>query len=74
MSKGDKVYIVYVFYHNRFVERNAGCSFIERKRLKIFASYEDAKDWVDKHYKHYMEYMTEDEEFVDIDIIPVEVN
>lgn len=71
MSKGDKVYIVYAFYHNRFVERNTGGSFIERNLLKIFASYEDAKDWVDKHY---MEYMTEDEDFVDIDIIPEEVN
>ena len=61
MSKGDKVYIVFAFYHNRF---------IERKRLKIFASYEDAKDWVDSQY---MEYMTEDEDFVDIDITPVGV-
>lgn len=62
MSKGDKVYIVYLFSHNRFVER---------KLLKIYASIEDAKDWVDSHY---MEYMTEDEDFVDIDIIPADVN
>lgn len=71
MSKGDKVYIVYLFSHNRFVERNTGGSFVERKLLKIYASIEDAKDWVDSHY---MEYMTEDEDFVDIDIIPADVN
>lgn len=69
-----KVYVVDVLRHNRFVERNTGCEFIERKRLKIFATKEAARKWVDAHY---MEFLSEDknrEYFVDTEISEEDLN
>ena len=69
-----KVYVVDMLRHNRFVERNTGCSFIERKRLKIFATKEAARKWVDVHY---MQFLNEDknrEYFVDTEISEEDLN
>ena len=69
-----KVYVVDMLRHNRFVERNTGCSFIERKRLKIFATKEAALKWVDSHY---MQFLNEDknrEYFVDTEISEEDLN
>ena len=69
-----KVYVVDMLSHNKFVERNTGCSFIERKRLKIFATKEGARKWVDAHY---MEFLSEDknrEYFVDTEISEEDLN
>ena len=69
-----KVYVVDMLRHNKFVERNTGCSFIERSRLKIFASENDAIKWVDDHY---MEFLSEDknrEEFLDIEVVEEVLN
>ena len=63
-----KVYVVDMLRHNTFVERNTGCAFIERKRLKIFATKKAARKWIDAHY---MEFLSEDkkrEEFFDTEI------
>lgn len=69
-----KVYVVDMLSHNRFVERNTGVPFIERKRLKIFASKEAARKWVDSHY---IELLSEDkkrEYFVDTEISEEDLN
>ena len=69
-----KVYVVDMLSHNRFVERNTGVPFIERKRLKIFASKEAAQKWVDAHY---IEFLSEDkkrEYFLDTEISEEDLN
>ena len=69
-----KVYVVDMLSHNRFVERNTGVPFIERKRLKIFASKEAARNWVDSQY---IELLTADkkrEYFVDTEISEEDLN
>ena len=69
-----KVYVVDMLRYNRFVERNTGVPFIERKRLKIFATKEAARKWVDVHY---IEFLSEDkkrEYFLDTEISEEDLN
>ena len=69
-----KVYVVDMLSHNRFVERNTGVPFIERKRLKNFASKEAARNWVDSQYIELLSADKKREYFVDTEISEEDLN